>query len=670
MPTYWTLENAGVEKTFKDWGIDDADASFVNQGEDEVVLSANGRKMDAAYLFAYKSTVIIRRDRVSATGAQNSFSGGTPYFTGLCVHPHVGASGRREFQACSIVGPWWYLNERGFEQEYKEVESVTNGVPTFKSPNPTKSRIFLNLKLGTYGETTIEKLTTGQQLTEALTWCLKPFVDTSTAPPFQIGTIGLAVDPAVDEVKNITCAEAVRKMLRWSPDAVAWFDHTTEPPTFNVKRRAALSAYNLQLAVTKPTDIHFRPRFDLQRPFVRIQYEIDNTFDGQSYPAQLEDVWPNPPPTGALNQFGGVPFVINLRGYTAFSGNSVSIKTTPILQNDVNWWLQNEPEYKAAKDSVPPRVITFELIAGSVEIKTEDGEDNLNLPNQLIAGQPSDAINAQFQRLTATCKARVVYANGGELPDKTFSFQFTSTDAVTGTFGSGGSITPGDPVPVNLARDFYEALSVTPYEGTVSFRTAELGGLPKLGEKFNVTDSANADWATMNTLVQRVTENIHRRTTVVEFGTPPHLDLADLVALLRVTRNRDPQNPYSIRVGSGAGTGSGGGLRAHTARQNSSNAAGNWKKVVASGAPIVGSAPNADKGVIQLDAGNKQITGVGAVGDGSFIMKTAPDEGTWGQLVQFSWTKGCDPVTGAPRYCVVMRSPWVENLPPGANADL
>lgn len=72
------------------------------------------------------------------------------------------------------------------------------------------------------------------QIIEALNWALKPFA-TSGQFPFQIGTVSPNVDCPIDEVRDITCAEVIHKMLRWTPDAVTWFDYSTSPPTFNCK---------------------------------------------------------------------------------------------------------------------------------------------------------------------------------------------------------------------------------------------------------------------------------------------------------------------------------------------------------------------------------------------------------------------------------------------------
>jgi len=589
--TYWTIENVGVadgdEAAIADWGIDDVEASFTSQGEDEATISANGRRMDAAYLFPYKSTVIIRKDRVLDN--EGAFSGGSAWFTGIVAHPHVGASGRREFQQCSIIGPWWYLDEMVFQQSYKEFVSLIDGEPTFTIKN--KARIFLNLALGEYGQVTPEKLTSGEQLAEALQWALKPFTDYATAPPFQIGTIGLDVDPPVDEVKNITCAEAVRKMLRWSPDAAAWFDHSTSPPTFHVKRRADLAVFNLDIGVQPPVSMSVTPRFDLQRPAVRIQYERTNSDGGQTWEQVIEDVYPDPPPTGALNQFTGLPFVIDLRGYTRVAPSVVTIGVETVNATATAWWLTKHPDLQDAIDRgvIKPGGVTID----STSIRYL-GEDNTVLPslpyaNQLISGQPADWVPASFQRITITGSADISKADDSVIKKKTLSLQCTVTNATSGTYSAGGSIDQGDPVPVNLARDFYDAVSFVPYEGKLSFLTEQFTGLPALGNKLNILGTDNVDWPAMNTIVQRVTQNVGRRTTLVEFGTPPHLDLGDMVSLLRVTRNRDPQNPYSMRVGGGGGS-STSGLSAQTARQNSTNAAGRYETFVVQKNELVGGA--------------------------------------------------------------------------------
>jgi len=127
MPTYWTIENDGGEKTLEALGLDRVTATFTSLAPDVLQLWSSDKRYDAAYLFAFKSAVIVRRDRVSVTGNDGSFSGGTIYFTGLVAFPTLAASGRKEGQGCSIIGPWWYLDERGFKQTFSQLISTPPG---------------------------------------------------------------------------------------------------------------------------------------------------------------------------------------------------------------------------------------------------------------------------------------------------------------------------------------------------------------------------------------------------------------------------------------------------------------------------------------------------------------------------------------------------------------
>lgn len=655
--TYWTLESQAVEKALADWGIDDLTATFVNQAEDLVELSLGGRPYDAAYLFPFKTEVIIRRDRVRAV--DGSFSGGTQYFVGLVTRPHASASGRREGQGCAIVGPWWYLNERGFEQEYQIFAGWIGGVPANGPLLTTKTtnRIFLNQSPFAPGGLGLHKISTGEQLTEILNWTLKPFTDAATTPPFQIGTITLAVDAPIDEVKNITCAEAARKMFRWSPDAVAWFDYSTTPPTFHAQRRAELAAFDHDLSTIKPEGVSVTPRPDLQRPFVKINYERNNSVNGSSFLEIIEDVWPNPIPTGALNQFTGVPFTIDLRG-SIVNRLSVGLETEAINASSNDWWLNALPEYKTAYSSSPQRVLLFAVDPATVEYKTEPGEDYLGLPNRLIGGTPADWVNKRFQRVTLTCKAHIKYSNGGELPDRTLSVSVLTTDATTGVYSTVSS-EAGDPLPVNLARDFYEAVNALIYEGSVRFHRAEVGSLARLGHKLNFTGTAQTAWASMNALIQRVTETIFSGVTEIEFGTPPHLNLDDLVSLFFVARNRQITQSLLIRSGGSVGGGTA-AFTAHTAQHNSSSAPGNPSVIVASGSPKPATeADPAKRGLITHDGTLKRSTWAGDAPDGIVVIAVGPD-GAHGELVKIQETRGCDPVTGAPRYSMMLRSRWYE----------
>ncbi|HZQ46822.1 MAG TPA: hypothetical protein VFC07_07425 [Verrucomicrobiae bacterium] len=247
----WTLEYNGVEKTLADFGLAQVRRTLVSQGIDELTFRAVGAAADAAPLFPYKATVTLWRDR--QRDSQGDWSGGTTWFQGLVTQVPRNGSLDAESMAYKVSGPWWYLENLVFLQAYQQIllgVGAPPGNPVIGSG--VSSHLFMNLdSLAPVGPTLqVGKLTTGQQILAALDWCLAPFLDANTTPPFQIGRITPGVDVPIDEVRDITCAEVIHKMLRWSPDAVAYFDYTTMPPTFNCLRRAEMAVVNLDASQT------------------------------------------------------------------------------------------------------------------------------------------------------------------------------------------------------------------------------------------------------------------------------------------------------------------------------------------------------------------------------------------------------------------------------------
>ena len=96
-----------------------------------------------------------------------------------------------------------------------------------------------------------------------------------------------------DEVKDVTCTEAFRKMAHWHPDAVAWFDYTTTPPTlyFRSPGDGGLATATLTKGVPPLVSIgQITPRPELQAPAVVIHYEVTTTNNGAASSSISTDV--------------------------------------------------------------------------------------------------------------------------------------------------------------------------------------------------------------------------------------------------------------------------------------------------------------------------------------------------------------------------------------------
>ncbi|HJX10818.1 MAG TPA: hypothetical protein VJ733_10000, partial [Candidatus Binatia bacterium] len=251
----WTLidENL-VEETFADWGLKDLVKTTRSQAQDIVTFTADGAAFDAANLFAINSTCIIKKD-------------GVQWFVGRVIRiPRAGAPAS-ESMAYELAGPWWYLDNLVFQQTWKVTDGVTETLI-----DTQKSRIILNQDL------TGAKTTTGQQITEALNYAI------GKGAPFQGGTITPSLTVPFSEVVDRSCAEIIKTMLRWTPDAVTWFDYSTSPPTLHIKQRASCASLSLPVAVEQlAAGINITPRYDLQIPAVVLKFEQENSVN--------DDMW-------------------------------------------------------------------------------------------------------------------------------------------------------------------------------------------------------------------------------------------------------------------------------------------------------------------------------------------------------------------------------------------
>jgi hypothetical protein len=246
----WTISCAGTEKLVADWGFSQLKRKLVSQGQDELTFVADGAAADAASPFTPLSSIItLWRDR--RLDSSGGWTGGAIWFVGLIIQIPRRGSPDAESNSYKAAGPWWYLDTRVFEKTFNIFDHLATPGVLSSAVYVQKSFSHCFLNIGpSQAFSQFNMISTGAQIIEALNWALKPFADVSAPPPFQIGNVSPTLLPPFTEVRDITCAEAVHKMLRWSPDAVTWFDYTTTPPTFHCVARAAMTAVNVDISKT------------------------------------------------------------------------------------------------------------------------------------------------------------------------------------------------------------------------------------------------------------------------------------------------------------------------------------------------------------------------------------------------------------------------------------
>ena len=85
-------------------------------------------------------------------------------------------------------------------------------------------------------------------------------------------------------MRDKSCASIVKLMMKYSPDAVAWFDYSTAPPMLNIGKRGALGVKEVQVYGGSDFVSAFglRPRYNLLVPCVIAKFQSNLSVNGKS----------------------------------------------------------------------------------------------------------------------------------------------------------------------------------------------------------------------------------------------------------------------------------------------------------------------------------------------------------------------------------------------------
>ncbi|MEM1057914.1 MAG: hypothetical protein AAGK14_01590 [Verrucomicrobiota bacterium] len=511
----WTLTDAAAtERSFADWGLADLRRTLRNLGADVVTFTAPGRAVEADPLFAHGTTVVIKRD-------------GERWFEGRVVRIPVAGSPEAEEQTYQVAGPWWYLDDLVYQQDWNQLSDFGNSLSPLERVR--RSRSILGMSADG------ERISSRLQIQDAVKYAI------GQGRPLQLGTVQPTADVPWDEYQDATCAEVIRKMLRWTPDAVTWFDYTTSPPTLEVRHLDSLTARTLDLAASpaRIEDLRIVPREDLRRSAVELIYERTDTVDGNDFARVFRDIHPpgaNPQGVGALTmtlELGG--------GSKTYQRQQV--KVDPIVEDGVNWW----------KGKLPWLRDVANLVISNGAVDDED------LPNELIEGSVSSWMDEEAGPVEVTAEASYeVLADPGQPFDETdnpvidkrsrvkLSTRVRGTTAATRLYARLRSFTPAEVQPVGLAEDLYNALNPLQHEGRLVLVEAEAGAFSWLGSRLQLT-GGRAEWASMRAMVQLVREDVAAGRTEISFGPVSPLGADDLLELVRANRGRRPTFRLSER---------------------------------------------------------------------------------------------------------------------------
>jgi hypothetical protein len=407
--------------------------------------------------------------------------------------------------------------------------------------------------------------------------------------PIQLGTCAIAMLCPAMELLDVSCGEAIRRILKFLPDVVSWTDYTTNPPTINFASRYDLPVATLELSDFGADGFSAKPRPDLIPPQIVIVYEITQTVDGTpGINIQIDAV-----PDGAT---GDVPralvMTIPIHGANeSFAKQRLRCQAIPLnfaaangggeaLQTLGRFYKQFVPQFQLCDsvdgDAQTPNLTFYPLNPSDpdtyyeIALAQPDGVNDANEPfvyldpsdtgstqltldttltNCMLEGQqpPWMYPNTKAQVQAITFRASWTMNNGSiqggidpitGQPGIRITVILTATNGISQTYHYLQQWEGSEGVPAGLAAALTASLGILQYEGKATIVAPECEGPMPLGAVLNVVNG-RSEWESMAALIQEVEEDIFHGKTTAKFGPPAHLQITDAIALMRMGRPPD-----------------------------------------------------------------------------------------------------------------------------------
>jgi hypothetical protein len=482
---------------------------------------------EVAYL-TYGDEVSVRKDD-------------QPWFAGVVTSVRRRATAREEYIVYEAQDAWWYLDRLVYQQNWQLA-----GGPG------RKSRIVIGQNDAG------ERIDSGEIIREVLSYAAAA----NGVPGIFAGEIGVDVDIPWHEMLDATCGEIIRAVLRWSPDAVAYFTPGTYK--FNVRRRSECPLVTFDaMAGKRLTHFEAEPCPHLVVPAVVIKYERVDEFDGTQRNTLVTDA----APVGATGmELGALVFTVELAG-SRVTSQTQNIRTDNLPPADVSLlttWLLGKMPALGEKDD-------FEIT---------DISANYIYPKELLEGEIQDWMTGVNQAEGYIgCAASWTEPDGTKMTNVPIAVRFRCTDALQERYTRYQTEEVGEPQPEGIAAKLYSALSVLHHEGSLSMVEDEVTGSVQVGNRVSISNVPGL--SNMTALVQVVDEDVESGKTQIRFGPPSQISPQDFVELLRPNRMRGGGSRYSAERNSSTPS-SGGAVEtgAPGVLENGSTAGGGFEKLV------------------------------------------------------------------------------------------
>lgn len=414
-------------------------------------------------------------------------------FAGSCCDVSASITGSREIFTYTFKNAWLDLQEMPFLQEWL---CVNMSDTEFRPFNLLKSKNLFGLNYDG------ERVNSASHIAEIINYASKNGISIS------LGDCEASTQFPSYESRDLTCEQALLKILKWSPDIISYFDYTQNPPALNLKKRSQLPEKNPPIGKIK--SLNYAPCRDLQVENVNIIYERTHTIDGETYSSFESDTYPS---SGNANLKNCLSFTVELSGKKS---NTLiqKIEAEKIEIDSPDWWKNKAPFLNEYEGCI---------------ISVDNVKRVSSLPRELISGTVMEWMLKSVERDIITADVSI-YKDNSKILTKKITIKLIATDASNQTYSNVSVTQYSEPTPVGVAKSLYESLCDLQYKGS-------MGLIDEDGENY-LASKLKMEGKFENAVVYESRLDLFSRNLTLNFGPQKYLQGADFVELYRIPKGR------------------------------------------------------------------------------------------------------------------------------------
>lgn len=491
---------------------------------------------------------------------------GVRKFRGHVGSPSVGLKS----VAVTVLGPWWWMSRIDLSSAVTDSTGAVSDRSTYVFP------------------------------TQSLQTSLRALIDRAIAMgvPITRGSVAAAFSVPKISLANMSFASALAELMRWLPDAVAYFDYADALPELRIARRDDMAVFTLALGsanIDMDGGFELAPRQDLEVKRVQLKYVQrvattgkpfwKNQNFGTATTGKIQIVTVSGPeivdflpkddfesytiktvaaaalPANEVSRRDSVLAGIR-KTYGAVEGEpgaaintwkgSATLKSLSVVRTAATTFRRPNGSFLTSSQVAARRMVTSTDIPewarklyGALDVTVSGEWLAVYYPP---AGTSTKKWGPSFEALRVGGLTGGAFRNGdtfgGNEKDYLYyvirPFSFPAVLINTAFVKATKVYKPWDydylEPPADLAENLTAAQNWLPWEGRVTLVADDVNGYAACQRKIRVT-GGYTPWATMDALVKSVTYD-HRGRTTYELGAPARTDFGSLVNRVR----REPRD--------------------------------------------------------------------------------------------------------------------------------